>query len=130
MAWTVATRVGIDLVDVDEVREGLRSFGDRYVARLLTSAERAAVRPEADIACHVAQVFAAKEAVLKALGADVSQVAWTMVEVFPAQDGNWEITLSGEAESIATRNRVKGVTLSVATTRSQASAVAIATTVS
>ena len=39
MASAAAVRVGIDLVDIDDVRESLRTHGDRYLRRIYTERE-------------------------------------------------------------------------------------------
>ena len=55
--------VGIDMVAIDEVRESLRSHGERYLNRIYTEAELRDWRTDAR---RPAARFAAKEATMKA----------------------------------------------------------------
>lgn len=57
-------QVGIDVVGVAEISDSIAAFGDRFLRRVYTPAELAdcARSPE-----RLAAVFAAKEAVIKAL---------------------------------------------------------------
>jgi holo-[acyl-carrier protein] synthase len=70
--------VGIDLVDIDDVREALRTHGDRYLRRIYTERELedSRGRPE-----RLAECFAAKEAALKAVRREDEAIPWRSVEV-------------------------------------------------
>ena len=67
--------LGADLCDVRRVERVMARFGDRFLQRVFTDAERAraARRPEALRAGTFAKRFAAKEACAKALGTGFSQ---------------------------------------------------------
>ena len=72
--------VGVDAVDVARFRKVLErrpSFGTRS----FTDSERADAAGSADVAQSLAARFAAKEAVMKALGSGLGAFAWTDVEV-------------------------------------------------
>jgi holo-[acyl-carrier protein] synthase len=70
--------VGIDLVDIDDVREALGTHGDRYLRRIYTEREieESRGRPE-----RLAERFAAKEAALKFLRREDEAIPWRAVEV-------------------------------------------------
>jgi holo-[acyl-carrier protein] synthase len=70
--------IGIDLADVSRVAAALRRHGG-LAARLFTASERAVV--DLGDETSVAQRFAAKEAVMKALGVGVDSVAFTDIEL-------------------------------------------------
>ncbi|MEM6314067.1 MAG: holo-ACP synthase, partial [Planctomycetota bacterium] len=74
---------GIDIVEVARVRGLLEKHGRRFEQRCFTAAEVAyANRRPKRAAEHLAARFAAKEAVLKALGTGQRHgIAWTDVEV-------------------------------------------------
>ena len=79
--WRVTVAVGIDLVEVEEIRRALVSHGVRYLRRVYTGRERAAAagRPH-----RLAAIFAAKEATLKALARPAdAQVVWRDIEIQP-----------------------------------------------
>lgn len=60
--------LGTDLAEVARVAAAWRRHGDRFLARVLTDAERRDLSARRHPEEHMAGRFAAKEAVLKALG--------------------------------------------------------------
>ena len=75
-------RVGIDLVRVREIADSVATFGERYLARLYTTAERAYAESDAvRMPERLAARFAAKEATIKALGLVEHEGAWRDLEV-------------------------------------------------
>jgi holo-[acyl-carrier protein] synthase len=60
--------VGTDIVKVSRIQSGLDRYGERFARRILTAAELDAFREEKRPAHFLAKHFAAKEAVVKALG--------------------------------------------------------------
>jgi holo-[acyl-carrier protein] synthase len=95
--------VGVDLVDVGRVRASLDRFGERFVERVLSDAERAYCMSRPDPAPHVAARFGAKEAVIKCLGGGC---ALAEIEVSRALSGFPSITLHGRAAARAGACRV------------------------
>jgi holo-[acyl-carrier protein] synthase len=65
----VAESIGIDIVEVPRIKRAIDRYGDRFVSRLLGPRESARLSERQDRAAFVAGRFAAKEAVIKALGA-------------------------------------------------------------
>jgi holo-[acyl-carrier protein] synthase len=72
--------VGVDAVDVVRFRQVL-DRRPRFAARCFTESERADATGSADVAQSLAARFAAKEAVMKALGTGIGGFALTDVEV-------------------------------------------------
>ncbi len=60
--------VGIDIVDVSRIDRLLRKYGDQFAGRVLATAERAAFAASSRPVWFLANRFAAKEALSKALG--------------------------------------------------------------
>ena len=119
-----AISVGVDLVDVARIDRLLRRGG---AERLLTPGERAycAGRPAA--AEHVAARFAAKEAVLKALGTGFAGgLRWTDVEVVNEPDGRPRVRLHGAAAALAARRGLVALEISLSHTAALAMAHATA----
>ena len=90
--------LGLDVCSVERLKrilEGPR--GDRFIGRVFTDAEQALCRARADSAAAFAGRFAAKEALVKALGAPKG-VRWRDMEVSRA-DGAPFFKLSGVAEA-------------------------------
>lgn len=115
---------GIDLVEVARVRRMLADHGERFLEKVFTAGEREyAGRSVAREAEHLAVRFAAKEAVLKALGTGWSGgIAWTDVEVVRAASGEPGVVLRGEAAEIARRKGVNRWLISLTHTETTAMA--------
>jgi holo-[acyl-carrier protein] synthase len=108
--------LGIDLIEIDRVERALRRRpGLRE--RLFTPAELAYADEKARPAQHLAARFAAKEAVIKALGGP--SVAPTEIEVVAGEPPT--IRLHGDAAQAG-----RGVTVSVSLTHSRETAAAVA----
>ncbi|WJH36723.1 holo-ACP synthase [Paenibacillus sp. CC-CFT747] len=92
--------VGTDLTDIARIAGLLgQPSGRRFLERVLTNAELAlAEERRGRLAEFAAGRFAAKEAVVKALGCGIGrQVAWRDVEVLPDASGRPQCTLSPAA---------------------------------
>lgn len=118
---------GVDLMEVQRIADLLERHPERAVARLFTPQEQAYC--EASIkrrAEHYAARFAAKEAVLKALGTGWSGgIEWTDVEVVRAPSGEPGVLLHGQAATLAVRMGITEWKLSLSHTGSLAMASAI-----
>ena len=68
--------VGVDLVELDRIRGALERHGERFLDRILTAGEREYCYRRRDPVPHVAARFAAKEAVVKALGTGFAHGIW------------------------------------------------------
>ena len=118
---------GVDLVEVSRIRDMLDRHADRFLERVFTKDEAAYAadhqrRPE-----HLAARFAAKEAVLKALGTGWrTGIAWTDVEVV-ATAAAPEVRLHNEAARVAASRGITRWSLSISHAAGLAMASAIAT---
>ncbi len=94
---------GIDLVEIDRIRDLLDRHGDRFRARCFTEAEIAyAIRRPKREAEHLAVRFAAKEAVLKALGTGRRhEIQWRDVAVERLPTGAPRVVIVGAALRVA-----------------------------
>jgi hydroxyethylthiazole kinase-like uncharacterized protein yjeF len=101
----VIAGVGVDVVDVERFRTVLaRTPG--IAARLFTDDERAYAEQARDPVERLAARFAAKEAVLKALGTGLSGASWHDVEVQRSAAGRPTVAVGGV---VAERARAAGV---------------------
>lgn len=74
--------IGIDVVDIDRMRESLARRGRRLHERLFTAAEQAYCDQNVNAEVNYAARFAAKEAFAKALGSGIAEgICWVDVEV-------------------------------------------------
>jgi holo-[acyl-carrier protein] synthase len=117
--------IGIDTVEVHRFRlVSARTPG--VLNRLFTDAERAYAERRRDPTERFAARFAAKEAVMKALGVGVGACKWRDIEVVRAPSGQPSVVLTGGAAALAERRSVTGWRLSLTHTATVAEAVAVA----
>ncbi len=117
--------IGIDAVDIDRFRAALHRR-PAMSRRLFTEGERAYGDRRRDPAPRLAARFAAKEAVMKALGVGLGAFAFHDVEVVSAPSGAPSLVLRGQAARLATRRGVVDWRLSLTHTERVAEAVAVA----
>jgi holo-[acyl-carrier protein] synthase len=101
----MSVSVGIDLVNVEQVKESMARHGNRYLQRIYTEQELA---DSAGDPARLAARFAAKEATMKALGRGDEGIGWRSIAVHRAANGQPTIELSGAAAELA---RARGVTV-------------------
>jgi holo-[acyl-carrier protein] synthase len=117
--------IGIDAVEVDRFRR-LLERRPAAARRLFTEAELAFGARWRDPAPRLAARFAAKEAVMKALGVGLGAFAFHDVEVVSAASGAPSLILRGAAKALANRMGVEAWRLSLTHTDAMAQAVAVA----
>jgi holo-[acyl-carrier protein] synthase len=119
---------GIDIVENARIAAMLEVHADRFTERVFTVTERAyADHGQRRRVERYAVRFAAKEAVLKALGTGWSEgIAWTDVEVLRLPSGEPRVLLTGRAAAIAAERGIEGWSLSMSHTEHYAVASAIA----
>ncbi len=118
---------GVDVMECPRLAKMLTHHGDRLLHRVFTPHEQAYCQQHKERIQHLAGRFAAKEAVLKALGTGMrGQMKWTDVQIANNDLGKPEIVLSGESALVAERMGVTQVLVSISHTREHAVASAIA----
>jgi holo-[acyl-carrier protein] synthase len=109
--------VGVDLIEIDRVAATLKRFGRRFLERVYTEGEIAYCRGRAP---QLAARFAAKEAVMKALGTGTRGVGWREVEVTRKRSGEPGIALHGRASSRAEHLGISRIAISLSHSRNYA----------
>lgn len=90
--------LGSDIIAVRRIEETLARFGDRFIDRVFTKAEREKSEKRAARAASYAKRFAAKEACSKALGTGFRKgVYWRDMGVVNLPTGQPTLKLSGGA---------------------------------
>ena len=119
---------GIDLVPTDRIARMLERHGETFRLRCFTPGERAdCERNPKRRAEHYAARFAAKEAVLKALGTGWSQgITWQDVAVTRDAQGRPGVALTGRAAEFAAAQGIDHWLLSLSHVEAYAIASAIA----
>ena len=119
---------GIDLVEVERIRDAIERHGDRFLRRIYTPGEQAQAGDGPLRIQFLAGRFAAKEAVMKALGTGWARgVAWTDLDVRRLPSGRPEVALSGKCQAIAADLGVAQWEMSITHTAGHAAASALAT---
>ena len=110
---------GVDLAEVDRIREAIERYGARFLHRIYTPAEIAYCERKANKYERFAARFAAKEAGMKAIGTGWrGGIRWRDFEVVNLSSGRPTLRLSGVAQEIANRMGAKSIHLSLTHTAS------------
>ena len=104
--------IGIDLVKIDRIDKAGNSRSG-FLERVFTEREREYCSRQKYPAQHFAGRFAAKEAVLKAIGTGWSAgVKWTDMEVLHGDGGGPVVNISGRVKDLMDLKGVKQILLS------------------
>jgi len=116
--------IGIDLVEVEEIKKVIERWGERFLGRVYTEREREYCEGRGCPYLTFAGRFAAKEAFFKAMGTGWSGgMRWRDVEVLNASNGRPEVLLHGRAAQAAEDKGVKAIHVSISHDRDHAVAV-------
>ena len=118
--------LGFDATDIPRVREVFARYGERFLHRVFTDGEIAYCTRHRDPVPSLAARFAAKEAVMKAMGVGLWNFGYHDVEVVRAPSGAPSLRIAGRAAALAADRGITGWRLSLAHTEHTAHAIAIA----
>ena len=119
--------IGVDLVDVRRMEAGVARFGERLARRILSASELEDYRGSIRSAQLLARRFAAKEALLKALGTGFRKDGITLGQVSVDHNdlGKPVLRFAGEAQYTLARLGISESHLSIADERDYALAYVI-----
>jgi holo-[acyl-carrier protein] synthase len=115
--------VGVDVIEIDRVQSVLRRHPQRFLSRVYTAGEVKHCRGRVS---ELAARFAAKEAVMKALGTGVRGIGWREIEVLPNRRGNPLVLLHGNAQMRAETLGLSTIDVSLSHSRHYAVASVVA----
>jgi holo-[acyl-carrier protein] synthase len=119
--------VGTDIVECLRIGRMIEQHGELFLNRVFTEREVRYCQARKRTTEHFAGRWAAKEAVLKAIGVGWRRgLSWTDVEVRNEGGGRPQVLLCGAAKELAVSRRVGDVLLSIAHCRAYAVAYALA----
>ncbi len=120
------TGLGIDIVEIERIAAVIRRHGDAFLHRVFTDEERTYCGRFANPMPEYATRFAAKEALMKALGTGLtSGVSWQDIEVVKKLKGPPRIHIKGRAAEIAGDRGIMHIHLSQTHTAQYAAAVVV-----
>ena len=113
---------GVDIIEIDRIAKALQK--QKFIERVYTDQEQQLLRLRS--AQSWAARFAAKEAVMKALGCGWNHgVRFTDIEILREESGKPAVNLFGQAQKIAQSLKVTGIHISLSHNRSTAVAFAL-----
>lgn len=93
--------VGTDIVEISRIESGMERFGEKYAQRILADSELLEMSKVVNPAQFLAKRFAAKEAVVKAMGIGFTDgIAMTQIVVGHNDKGKPLIEFSGRADEV------------------------------
>jgi holo-[acyl-carrier protein] synthase len=120
--------IGTDIVECVRIAKMIERHGELFLDRVYTPDEVLYCSSRKSATQHYAGRWAAKEAVLKALGTGWSRgIHWTDIEVRNEPGGRPYIAFAGVAKEICKELGIREVHISISHCRSHATAYALAT---
>ncbi len=99
--------LGIDLIEIKRVKTVLEKWGKRFLQRVYTPREVEYCSRKRHPETSLAGRFAAKEAVMKALGTGLSSgVTWKDIEVINDGKGKPEVSVHGKTKRILGKRKI------------------------
>ena len=96
--------VGVDIIEINRIEQAILNWQNSFLKRIYSEAELENCQNKAS---RLATRFAAKEAVMKALGTGTINISWHDIEITSDANGAPFIQLYGEA-----RNKAKNIGIS------------------
>ena len=119
--------IGTDIIECERIGRMVEKHGEHFVNRVFTEAEVRYCSERRNGDQHFAGRWAAKEAVLKALGTGwIVGIAWQDVEIANKPSGRPVIQLHGGAAEIAKERGIQEVQISISHCQAYAVAFAVA----
>ncbi len=116
-------RSGIDTIEISRLREINPTIKVRFIKRVFTEKEIQQARNRDEV---LSGLFAAKEAVSKALGTGIGAVSWRDIEILHLHTGQPIVILHGKAKLVADKLRLEEWSVSISHDRNKAIAMAVA----
>ena len=118
--------IGTDLIELERIERVYHGQKERFLHRLFTETERAYISRWRDPVPRIAGRFAAKEAVMKALGTGWADgVRWRDIEVVRRSGGKPDVLLHGRCREIFESLGASRIHCSITHSRHSAMAVVI-----
>ena len=118
--------LGTDIIEIVRIGQIIERHGELFLNRIFTDDEVSYCQKRKSSNQHFAGRWAAKEAVLKALGTGfIRGIHWRDIEVQSQKSGRPLIVLSGGARDLADRMGIGEMLITISHCRSYATATAV-----
>lgn len=114
---------GIDTIEISRLDEIKPEIKERFIKRVYTENEIFQARGRTEV---LSGLFAAKEAVSKALGTGIGYVQWRDIEIVHLSTGQPTLLLHGNADKVANQLGINSWSVSISHDRDKAIAMAVA----
>jgi holo-[acyl-carrier protein] synthase len=104
---------GIDIVQNKRIENLINKYGNHFLKKIYTETEIEYCHSKKRFVSSFAARFAAKEAVLKALGTGMRNNSWQEIEVVNNELGKPEILLNKKAAKRAEKLKVSSIFISI-----------------
>ena len=119
--------IGTDIIECARIAQMIEKHGELFLERVYTQQEIAYCARRKAANQHYAGRWAAKEAVLKALGTGWAHgIQWVDVEVVNQQGGKPNVVLTGKAREISQQLGIDSLLISISHCKNYATAYATA----
>jgi holo-[acyl-carrier protein] synthase len=119
--------IGTDIVECLRIAQMIERHGELFITRVYTPHEIEYCQSRKQATQHFAGRWAAKEAVLKALGTGWRRgIGWRDVEIKTQRSGSPSVALHGGARDYMEQQKIAQVLVSISHCRTHATACAIA----
>lgn len=104
--------IGIDLVKIERMKQVVDRWGEKFLRRVFTEKEINYCYGKKDLNLSLAVRFAAKEALIKAIGTK-SAIALTEIEVVNNSSGKPDLKAAGNLKHFIKDNAIRHIHLSL-----------------
>jgi holo-[acyl-carrier protein] synthase len=119
--------IGNDIIEIERIERSIQRYGQKFLDRIFTKNEQAYCLKHHRSSRHFAGRFAAKEAVVKALGTGIREgVSWQDIEIINDDFGKPCVSLSKKLQEAFPGTQIL---LSISHAQTYATAVALLTDV-
>ena len=119
--------IGTDIIECPRIGKMIEQWGEMFLRRVYTEREIRYCQARKHAIEHFAGRWAAKEAILKAMGTGRSHgIAWTNIEVRTGADGRPQVLVCGTAREIMLERGIADILVSISHCRTYATAYAMA----
>ena len=119
--------IGTDIIECPRIGKMIEHHGELFLRRVYTEREIRYCQARKHAIEHFAGRWAAKEAILKAMGTGRTHgIAWTNVEIRNGHDGRPKVLVCGAARETALERGIGEILVSISHCRTYATAYALA----